>query len=109
MKRIDDRDVRRFQELTQAALSEPENGAFIEKLLQREKLSAGISRCAPVMAHKTAGRLYSEEMQVIERLEAERSQLLAEIERYARSEKAMRSYRSQFPLPPIRPFFEKKD
>ena len=109
MKRIDDEDVRHFQELTQAALAEPETEAFIERLLRRESAAARIAEFVPAIGNETAERLYRNEMLVIERLEAERSQLFAEIELYARSEKAMRSYKPKFPLPPVQPFFGKKD
>ena len=109
MKRIDDRDIRHFRELTRAALGEPEAEAFIERLLQRESMVTGIAEFVPAIDSETAGGLYSEEMFVIERLEAERSKLFTEIDLYAQSKKAVRSYRSKFPLPPVRPFFEKKD
>lgn len=109
MKRIDDRDIRHFRELTRAALSEPETEAFIEGLLQRESMVAGIAEFVPAIDSETAGGLYSEEVFVIERLEAERSKLFAEIDLYAQSRKAVRSYKSRFPIPPVKPFFNRKD
>jgi hypothetical protein len=105
MKRIDERDIERFQELTRAALNETDPAKFVERLLQREKMTVKIAEFSPALEKDVAERLYGNEMLVIERLEAERSQLFAEIELYARSEKAMRSYRSKFPIPPVRPFF----
>lgn len=109
MKRIDNRDIRHFRELTRAALGEPEIETFVERLLQRESMAAGIAEFVPAINNETAGELYGEEMRVIERLEAERSKLFTEIDLYAQSKKAMRSYRSKFPLPSVHAFFEKKD
>ena len=109
MKRIDERDIYLFQKLTQAALNEPDPAACIERLLRREKLSARIAGFSPGMEKDLAERLYSNEMLIIERLETERSKIFVEIDLYARNQKALRSYTSKFPIPPVRPFFNKKD
>ena len=109
MKRIDERDIQHFQELTHAALGEPDAAVFIERLLRREKMSARIAEFMPAIEKKAAERLYSDEVLIIERLESERSKLFVEIDAYAQSRKAMRSYTSKFPIPPVKPFFNKKD
>lgn len=109
MKRIDERDVYHFQELTQAALCELDPAVFIERLLRREKISARIAEFMPAIENRSAEMLYSNEMLIIERLEAERSKLFVEIDAYAQSKKALRSYTAKFPIPPVKSFFNKKD
>lgn len=106
MKRIDERDIERFQELTGAALGEPDPAKFIERLLRREKMTAKIAEFSPALEKDVAERLYGNEMRIIERLEAERSKLFVEIDAYAQSRKAVRSYTSRFPIPPVKPFFK---
>lgn len=109
MKRIDERDIQHFRELTQAALCELDKALFIERLLRREKMSARIAEFMPAIEKEAVERLYVDETLIIERLEAERSKLFVEIDAYAQSKKALRSYTAKFPIPPVKPFFNKKD
>lgn len=108
MKRINERDIERFQELTRAALNEADGDRFIECLLQREAMTAKIAEFSPSLEKDMAERFYGSEMLIIERLEAERSKLFTEIEVFAKSRRAARSYASTFPIPPVTPFSQKK-
>jgi len=61
-----------------------------------------------VIDAEVAERFCANEMKVIERLEEERSKLLVEIDSYAQSRRAVRSYSPKFPLPPAPTFFSFK-
>ncbi len=107
MKRLDGRDLERFQELTRAALNDPDPGSFVKLLLEREKIAARVAEFSPAIEKDTAQRLYNNEKLVIERLEQEKSRLYGDIHLYSQSKKALRSYTSRFPIPPVKPLFTK--
>ncbi len=108
MKRINERDIERFQESTRAALDEADGDRFIECLLQREAMTAKITEFSPSLEKNIAERLYGSETLIIERLEAERSKLFKEIDVFVKSRRVARSYASTFPIPPVTPFSQKK-
>jgi len=72
--------------------------------LEREKISARLTASSHGLDADVAGRFYINEVQVIERLEKERTKLMMEIDRYSQKRRAMRSYSPTFPFPPAPSF-----
>ncbi len=108
MKKHSERDIILFEEMTLAALDQENGAAFIQSLLEREKVSARLAASSPGLDADVAGRFYINEVQVIERLEKERTKLMMEIDRYSQNRRAMRSYSPTFPFPPAPSFFSLK-
>ncbi len=108
MKNRSERDIILFEEMTLAALDRENGAAFIQGLLEREKVSARLAACSPGLDIDVAGRFYINEVRVIERLEKERTKLMTEIDRYSQNLRAMRSYSPSFPFPPAPSFFSLK-
>ena len=108
MKKLSERDIILFEEMTLAALDQENDAAFIESLLKRERVSARLAASSPGLDSDVAGRFYVNEVQVIERLEKERTKLMMEIDRYSQNLRAMRSYSPTFPFPPAPSFFSLK-
>ncbi|MHB8110151.1 MAG: hypothetical protein ACYDHW_08975 [Syntrophorhabdaceae bacterium] len=109
MKRINDRDIILFEELTQAALNEPDAASCVSHLLRREQISGRLAEFSQALDQEAADRLYMRETQVIDRLEQERKKLILEIDNYSKQQKAVKSYSSKFPLPPSPQFFNNED
>lgn len=109
MKRIDAQDIVIFEELTAAALNEPDSAACIAYLLKREKISGRLIEFSSAFDKQLIARLYAKELQVIDRLLQERMQLLSEIDTYSSLRSARQTYHSHYPLPPFPSFFNKKD
>lgn len=108
MKTRSERDIIFFEGMTLAALEQEDGAAFIECLLKRQEVCERLALSSTVIDAEVAERFCGNEMRVIERLEEERSKLLAEIERYSESQRALRSYSPKFPLPPVPAFFSVK-
>lgn len=108
MKKHGERDIILFEEMTLAALDQEEGAAFIQSLLEREKVSARLTASSTGLDSDVAGRFYINEVQVIERLEKERTKLMMEIDRYSQNRRAMRSYSPTFAFPPAPSFFSLK-
>jgi hypothetical protein len=108
MKKRSERDIILFEEMTLAALDQENGAAFIQCLLDREKVSARLAAFSPELDGDVAGRFYVNEVQVIERLKKERTKLMMEIDRYSQNRRAMRSYSPTFPFPPAPSFFSLK-
>jgi hypothetical protein len=108
MKKLSERDIILFEEMTLAALDQENDAAFIESLLKRERVSARLAASAPGRDNDVDGRFYVNEMQVIERIEKERTKLMMAIDRYSQNLRAMRSYSPTFPFPPAPSFFSLK-
>jgi len=108
-KHIDTADVILFEGLTVAALEQDDGAAFIGRLLEREKVSGRLAGSSGILDGDLAERFYLNEVRVIERLEGERTRLMAEIDIYSQNQRAVRSYSPKFPLPPTPSFFNKKD
>lgn len=108
MKTRDERDLIFFEGMTRAALEQEDSAAFVECLLKRQEVCERLALSSTMIDAKVAERFCSNEMKVIERLEEERSKLLMEIDSYAQSRRAARSYSPKFPLPPVPAFFSLK-
>ncbi|OPY00660.1 MAG: hypothetical protein A4E61_01937 [Syntrophorhabdus sp. PtaB.Bin184] len=108
MKTRDERDLIFFEGMTRAALEQEDSAAFVECLLKRQEVCERLALSSVVMEAEIAERFCANEMKVIERLEEERSKLLMEIDSYAQSRRAVRSYSPKFPLPPVPAFFSLK-
>jgi len=108
MKARGERDLIYFEGMTLAALDQEDGAAFIKCLLRREKVCERLTASSSGLDTETAERLCATEMKVIERLEEQRSKLLAEIDRYSQKRRALRSYAPRFPLPPLFPLFSVK-
>jgi len=109
MRTRNERDLVYFEGMTVAALEQEDGAAFIECLLRRQKVRERLALSCATIDAEIAERLYFNEVKVIERLEEERSKLLAQIEQYSQNRRALRSYSPKFPLPPVpRSFFIKK-
>jgi len=108
MKTRGERDIIFFEGMTLAALEQEDGVAFIECLLKRQEVCERLALSSTVIDAEVAERFCANEMKVIERLEEERSKLLVEIDSYAQSRRAVRSYSPKFPLPPAPTFFSFK-
>lgn len=108
MKRHGKRDIILFEELTVAALGQENGAAFVKCLLKREKVCARLAASSAGLDSDVAGRFYTNEMKIIERLEKERARLMMEIDLYSQNRRALRSYSPKFPLPPAPSFFSLK-
>ena len=108
MKTHSERDLIYFEGMTLAALGEEDGSAFVKCLLMREKVRERLASSSTDLDADVAGRFYNNETRIIERLEAERSKLLVEIEQYSQSRRALRSYSPKYPLPPSPLFFSVK-
>lgn len=108
MKTRGERDIIFFEGMTLAALEQEDGAAFIECLLKRQEVCERLALSSTMIDAKVAERFCSNEMKVIERLEEECSKLLMEIDSYAQSRRAARSYSPKFPLPPAPAFFSFK-
>ena len=107
-KQIDSADITLFEELTEKALLKEDGKEFIVCLLEREKVSGRLAGSSEMLEGYIAERFYNNEVQVIERLEEERSKLLTEIDLYAQNRRAMRTYDPKFPVFPPPSFIDKK-
>ncbi len=90
-----------FVMLTQNALNEPDSEKFIEYLLKRDQYVKQLVKCEPGMFGNMLDEYRLRESLILKRLEDERRKTLEKIAVLSEKKKAVRSYTSRFPFPPV--------
>jgi len=97
-----------FKELTIAALEASNIDDFIKTLIKRDDLIKKIVKENIEIDTEEIDYLRALEEKVIERLEAERKDIIKHIGEIDEKKRAIRKYNPKFPFPPMPTFFEKK-
>jgi hypothetical protein len=105
---MNDWEKKEFILLTEKALDEEDPDRFIEYLMKRDAHTGALLKDNPSLFGNEAPRCLSREQQILERLEEERKKIIVEMDRLSNSKKAVRTYSTKFPLPPMPLFLNKK-
>ncbi|HOJ43629.1 MAG TPA: hypothetical protein PLW88_00245 [Syntrophorhabdaceae bacterium] len=97
-----------FKALTLAALEKTDTDGFIETLIKRDGLIKKIINENIELDTGEVDFLFGLEERVIERLEAERKNVIEGMGEIGEKKRAIKRYTPKFPFPPMPAFFEKK-
>ncbi len=99
--------IERVIDLSSKAINENNGDKFIKYLLEREGLLGKIVGEDIQADSELILNWLSKELDILSRLEKERTKLLKEMDELSQSRKAIRQYSSKFPLPSMPAFFDK--
>ena len=98
-----------FMKLTDLAMPGKDIDKFIEYLLEREPYAMDLINHRIELTEDEIKDFLSKEEKILERLKQERTKLLQEMERFAKSRKVSRAYSPKFSFPPMPVFLDKSE
>ena len=98
-----------FVRLTEEALPEKDGDTFIKILLQREPYGMDLINHRVRIDEREAHEMLAREIEVLERLQEERTKLLKQMDQLSRSRRGARSYASKFPFPSMPVFCDRSE
>ncbi|MCX7856653.1 MAG: hypothetical protein N2513_01525 [Deltaproteobacteria bacterium] len=98
----------KFNSFTDCALSEEDDEIFLEILMERDKIFDIITQTETSLTWVRMEHLIKEQ-EILKRLENIKSKVLKSMENLTQRKKALLSYRSRFPFPPMPAFFEREE
>jgi len=102
---MDPKEREEFILLTEKALREDDPDRLIECLMERDPYIRHLLKNDPHVFGDEMEECLEREMQVLERLEQERKDIIEKIDNLSKNKKAIRMYSSKFPLPSMPIFF----
>ncbi len=99
--------IEQVVELSTKALAEEDGDKFIEDLLKRDVLLVELIDREVEADRDLLKNWLEKELDILARLEKERTQLLKEMDNLSQKKRAMRHYCPRFPFPSMPAFFDK--